>query len=88
MESKISKYLQKKHRYKKQFDIDLILEDDFINGLLEQLADSDQSMRDLNNRLLEYLALPEYEILSNPHSYKKLILTHDTLDNPSKFKLM
>ena len=88
MESKISKYLQKKNRYKKQFDIDLILEDDFINGLLEQLADNDQSMRDLNNRLLEYLALPEYEILSDPHSYKKLILTHDTLDNPSKFKLM
>ncbi|HIS18025.1 MAG TPA: hypothetical protein IAC02_05400, partial [Candidatus Coprovivens excrementavium] len=88
LESKISKYLQKKKRYKKQFNIDFILEDDFIDGLLDQLAKSDQSMRDLNNRLLEYLALPEYEILANPQSYKRLILTRDTLDNPNKFKLM
>ena len=86
--SKISKYLQKKNRYKKEFGIDLIFEDDFISGILDKLAQNDQSMRDLNNLILEYLALPEYEILSSPHSYKRLVLTRDTVDNPTHFNLL
>ena len=44
-------------------------------------------MRDLNNNILEYLALPEYEILSNPHSYQRLTLTKDTLEDKKNFRL-
>lgn len=87
LESKISKYLQKKIRYQKQFNIELLLEDDFINGLIDKLSNSEQSMRDLNNNILEYLALPEYEILSNPHSYQRLTLTKDTLEDKKNFRL-
>lgn len=85
--AKISKYLQKKNRYKKEFGIDLILQDDFINGILDQLAQRDNSMRDLNNLILNYLSLPEYEILSHPKSYKRLVLTKDTLEDPSRFDI-
>lgn len=87
LESKISKYFQKKRRYEEEFGVELTLEDEFITGLLDQLEANDQSMRDVNNRILDLLTLPEYEILSSPSAYKKLILTRETLDNPSKFTL-
>lgn len=87
LESKISKYLQKKKRYKAEFGIELTLEDAFLEGLLNQLEKNDQSMRDVNNRILDLLSTPEYEILSSPSSYKKLILTRETLDNPNHFIL-
>ena len=44
-------------------------------------------MRDLNNLILATLGQVEYKILENEGKVKQLILTHETVTDPSKFEL-
>ena len=87
LESKISVYLLKKKRYKEQFGIDLIDNDDYINALIEHLSKNDKSMRDLNNIIATSLLEAENAILRSKGKVKRLVLTKDTVTNPTSFDL-
>ena len=87
-ESKLSTLAQKKQRYKRQFNLDIELSDDFINSIMEKLDKSETGMRSLNNILKGIMDCAEKEIIiAQPSQYKKLVLTKDTVDNPNKFEL-
>lgn len=85
--SKISEYLIKKQRYQRQFNVELQAADSYIDALLDKLDAEQRSMRDLNNLIIESLDEAEYTLLSNPHGYKRLVLTADTVANNKKFDL-
>lgn len=87
LESKISAYLLKKKRYKEQFGIDFIDSPDYIDALIESLSQKDRSMRDLNNLISQSLVFAENAILKSKGKAKKLVLTGDTVSNPSSFDL-
>ena len=87
LESKMNAYLLKKKRYKEQFGIDLIANDDYIDALIEHLSKNERSMRDLNNVICTSLLEAENAILRNEGKAKTLILTGETVTNPSSFKL-
>jgi ATP-dependent protease Clp ATPase subunit len=87
LESKISVYLLKKKRYKEQFGIDLIDNDDYINALIEHLSKNDKSMRDLNNIIASSLLEAENAILRSNGKAKTLVLSGETVTNPTSFKL-
>ncbi len=87
IDSKLSELLRKKKRYERQFGVDTIVEDSYIEAVLNRLKVEDKSMRDLNNIILGSLKSAERELLLSPEKYKKLILTKDTVENPKNFKL-
>lgn len=87
LESKISTYLLKKKRYKEQFGIDLVDSDEYIDALIEHLSKNDRSMRDLNNIIVSSLLEAENAILRSKGKVKTLILSGETVTNPSSFKL-
>lgn len=87
LESKISTYLLKKKRYKEQFGIDLVDSDEYIDALIEHLSKNDRSMRDLNNIIAASLLEAENAILRSNGKASTLVLTGDTVTNPSSFKL-
>lgn len=88
LSSKISEYLIKQQRYRRQFGVELEANDEYITALLAKLDKEQKSMRDLNNLIISTLDEAEYEMLSNPHKYKKLILSADTVSDNTKFKLL
>lgn len=87
-ESKLSPILLKKKRYERQFAVELIAEDTYVHAILDQMEEEEKSMRELNNKVLSTLEEAEYELASSPLKYKKLILTRDTVENPTKFTLI
>lgn len=88
LSSKISEYLIKQQRYRRQFGVELEADDEYITALLEKLDREQKSMRDLNNLIISTLDEAEYEMLSNPNKYKRLILSADTVSDNTKFKLL
>lgn len=87
LESKLSQLLLKKKRYEKEFGVTTIIEESYIDSIIEQLSRQDKSMRDLNNIIINTLHQVEYELLENEGKVKQLILTHETVTDPSKFIL-
>lgn len=87
LESKISTYLLKKKRYKEQFGIDLVDNQDYIDALIEHLSKNDKSMRDLNNIIASSLLEAENAILRSNGKAKTLVLSGETVTNPTSFKL-
>lgn len=87
-ESKLSTLAQKKSRYKRQFGLDIELKEDFINAIIEKLDKSETGMRSLNNILKKIMDCAEKEIITTNNQYKKLVLTKNTVDNPTKFELL
>lgn len=85
--SKLSQFLLKKQRYERQFNIEMIADDSYFESLIEQLHESDRSMRDLNNLITSTLEEAECEMLSHVGKYKKLVLTSETVENSRNFKL-
>ena len=86
--SKLSEYIKKRDRYKRQFGIDLILEDGFVEASLDKVAGSSTGMRSLYNFVKKTINNAERIILENETAgYKKLVLTKDTVDDPNKFDL-
>lgn len=88
LQSKLSPILLKKKRYERQFAVELIAEDTYVHAILDKMEEEEKSMRELNNKVLSTLEEAEYELASSPLKYKKLILTRDTVENPTKFTLI
>ena len=88
LHSKLSEYVKKRDRWKRQFGIDLVITDDAIDALLDQQSSISTGMRSVNNIMKKTTDIAERSILENENAgYKKLVLTRDTVDNPSKFDL-
>lgn len=85
--SKLSQFLLKKQRYKRQFNIEMLADDTYFEALIANLHDNDRSMRDLNNLITSTLDDAECEMFANIGKYKKLVLTGDTVENSRNFKL-
>ena len=87
LHSKLSEYVKKRDRYKRQFGIDLVIDDECIDGVLDKLSGM-TGMRSVNNFFKKTIDNAEKTILENEGTkYKKLILTRDTVDNPNNFDL-
>lgn len=88
LRSKTSEFAKKKERYKRQFGIDLIASDDYIDAILDSISNSATGMRSVNNFVKKSIDTAEKEILENSKKgYKRLVLTKDTVQNPKKFDL-
>ena len=88
MSSKLSEFLKKKNRYKRQFGIDLLVEDSYVDAVLDTIEQSETGMRSVNNIVKRTLNNAEKAILEGEHQgYKQLILTRDTVSNSNQFDL-
>lgn len=85
--SKISEYLIKKKRYKRQFGVALQADDSYVEALLDKLSEDQKSMRELNNLIIESLDAAEYAMLAQPGKYRRLILTRRIVEDNSNFNL-
>lgn len=81
LESKLSAYLGKKERMESQFGVEVIGDQSFAEGVLEQLKKDSKSLRDINNIIATSFLPIEYEVLSNRGKYKKLVLSNETVTN-------
>lgn len=88
LRSKLSEFLLKKQRYQRQFNVELVADDGYIEAILDRLESHENSMRDLNNLVIKSLDEAEYEMLCNPTAYKKLVLTRESVEDPKKVKLI
>ncbi len=88
LESKLSEYLLKKRRYKRQFGVDLIADDSYVEAIFEAIAEKRDSIRILNNMVYNTLDTAEYALCTGNHQGKRLILTRDTVVNPDNFTLL
>ena len=87
LESKLSVFLRKKERLRRQFGIETEGDLSYAKGIIDLLSSEDKSLRDVNNIIYQSLINAEYEILSKPGHYKKLTLTKDLASDPNKFDL-
>lgn len=78
-DSKLSTFLRKKERLKEQFGVEICGDRDFAEGLISSLDVEDKSMRVVNNIIARSVLDAQFEILDNPHKYKKLVLSRDTV---------
>lgn len=86
--SKLSAYAKKRARYLRQFGIELVASDDYINAIIDQTTSFEVGMRSVNNIVKKSMSPAEIEILKNKDNhYKKLVLTKDTVNDPNKFDL-
>ncbi len=88
LESKLSELVKKQERYKRQFGIDLIVLDDFIEAILDSVSPNDTGMRVINNMVKTVMDNAERAVLENEmKGYKKLVISQKTVINPTKFDL-
>lgn len=87
LRSKLSKYLMKKRRYEREFGVEMIADESYIDALISALKEKDRSIRDLNNLILKSLGEIEYELLAQEGHVKRLVLTAETVENPQKYNL-
>ena len=86
--SKLSEFTKKKNRYKRQFKIDLIADDTYIEAILDTIDKDAQGMRNINNYVKETINTVERKILEGEvQKNKQLILTRDTVEDPNKFEV-
>ncbi len=89
LESKLSELYKKNTRYKRQFGIDIKIDDTFIDAILDSIPNSEMGMRSVNNAFKRILNDVERSLLENENvGYKKLILTKDTVINSNNFDLL
>lgn len=89
LESKDSIYLKKKERFKRQFNVSLEMMEEYINIVLDRNNKAEgNSMREINNYIMQSLEKAQFELLSHPNSYKKLIFTKETATNPKDFLIL
>ena len=86
LSSKISEFAKKRSRYKRQFGVDLLATDDYIDAILDQISNSATGMRSVNNFVKRSIDNAERELLTKS-GYKVLRLTRDTVNNPKSFDL-
>lgn len=85
--SKLSEFRKKKERYKRQFNIDLIADETYIDAIIDSLESSSTGMRSVNNYVKRTINNAEKAILENNNNYKKLLLTKHTVEDPNNFDL-
>ena len=86
--SKLSELLKKKNRYKRDYGIDIIAEESFIEAILDEVNKNNQGMRVVNNLIKDSIDPAEKEILRNEgKGYKKLVLTKKTVLDPKDFDI-
>ena len=86
--SKISELLKKVNRYKRDYDIDVIADESFIDAILDEVNKKNQGMRVVNNLIKDSIDPAEKEILKNEDKgYNKLILSEKTVLNPKDFDI-
>lgn len=86
--SKLSAYALKKERYKRQFGVELVASDDYIDTLLDRISSLETGMRSVNNIVKNSIYPAEIEILKDKDKeYKKLVLTKNTILDSKKFDL-
>ena len=84
---KYSDYAKKCARYKRQFGIDIVIDEAYADAVLDKLADT-TGMRSVENLVKRTINNAEKFILENEDKdYKKLVLTKDTVLDPNKFDL-
>ena len=87
--SKISEFAKKRERYKRQFGVDLIAEDSYLEAILDSISNSATGMRSLNNFVKRTIDSAERYLLEHEKdTYKKLVLTKDTVEDHTKFDLL
>lgn len=87
LDSKLSVLLRKKQRYEEEFHTKLTATDEYIEAVLDKLASSEKSMRDLNNIIIATLNQVECALLENENHTSEVVLTSETVDDPYKFTL-
>ena len=88
MNSKLSEFAKKKNRYKRQFGIDLIADETYIDALLDSIEKSATGMRSVNNLVKRSINEAEKKLLEEEtYGLKKLVLTRDTVEDSKKFIL-
>ena len=88
LRSKLSEFAKKRNRYKRQFNIDLIASDDYIEAILDSVSTQATGMRSVNNIVKRNINSAEQVLLEREHDgYKRLVLTRDTVENPRNFDL-
>lgn len=88
LENKYGEFYKKKKRYQRQFGIDMIADESFIDAILDRIESSETGMRNVNNIVKKTLNHAERALLEGEHQgYKKLVLTRDTVESPKKFDL-
>jgi len=87
LNNKYSEYAKKRDRYLRQFGIDLILNEEYVDTVLDKLAGT-TGMRSVNNLVKRTINNAERVILENEDKgYKRLVLTKETVNDPNKFDL-
>lgn len=86
--SKLSELKNTINRYKRDYNIDIIPDEGYIDAILEQIGKDEQGMRVANNLVTYSLDNAEKEILKTGAKNKKLILTKDTAVDRKKFDLV
>lgn len=86
--SKYGIYQEKKKRFQRQFGIDFIIDDSYIEALMNSPEFKQESMRLINSLITEDLIEPMHECLEHPTSYRKLILTNNNSSNNKKYILI
>ena len=85
--SKISEFARKKERYKRQFGIELNIDDSYMDAILDAVSNSSTGMRSVNNYVKRTIDDAEKYILNHENEVKKLVLTKDTVIDSSKFEV-
>ena len=87
LRSKISDFVKKRQRYQRQFHINLVLDDSYIEAILDKIEESEVGMRIINNLVRYSIDEAEKRILEEPTKYKQLILSKNTVLNNKEFQL-
>ena len=88
LHNKYGEFFKKKKRYQRQFGVDVIADESFVDAILDRLEQSSTGMRSVNNIVKKTLNEAERALLEGEHQgYKKLVLTKDTVETPKKFDL-
>lgn len=88
LESKLSELQNLINRYKRDYNIDIIPEESYIDAILEQIGKDEQGMRVANNLITYTLDAAEKEILRSDVKNRRLILTRDTALDRKKFDIL
>ena len=79
LHSKLSTFLKKKQRFEREYGVSITGDEEFARGVIDALKKTNKSVRDLNNLISNALLRPQREIMKHPTSYKKLVLSRDTV---------
>ena len=88
LDNKYNEFFKKKKRYQRQFGVDLIADESYVDAVLDSLEKTATGMRSVNNLVKKTLNEAERALLEGEHKgYKRLVLTRNTVEKPKEFDL-